>query len=266
MCPSGDQFCAEYGAVYMAMTNPPDADIAGQQDIMVRALVAGGVWTLLDVFYLFAQQSNAAGEALINWINPAVFTATLHGTINPAFTSLEGFTGNPAQGAYINSNYNPTPHGVNYTLNNACYGTYIRILGTQGAFAVMGVMTGAGIIEGYSWFLPNRGSSGRYAIINSGSLPLDYDNTDLGTHIITRSDANNVDWDTPLNLYDVDQVSEAISNENFYFLARNNNGVADSFYDGQLSCGFAGGHLDAAKRTILKNAVEAYMVSNGKGL
>ena len=115
-------FCLQYQAVYDAFPSKPDAAYAQQQDIMVRALVAAGIWAKLDVFYVFAQ--NARDSALVNWVNPGTFNAIeVNGLIN--FVQWQGYTGNGVN-QYLRTQYNPQLHATNYLQNSASFGVYIR--------------------------------------------------------------------------------------------------------------------------------------------
>jgi len=261
MCPGGaEQFCAEYQAVYDAMTNPPDADIAIQQDIMVRALVAGGVWTKLDIFYLFAQQSNADGEALINWINPGTFDATLVNA--PAFASLEGFTGDGAS-AYINANWNPTSHGVNYTLNDCAAGYYTRTNNNHNStcFGMRDDTIGA-----RTYIELKAAGDLAYGYVNTGGSFSSTITDTSGLYIVRKYDAANASisrngvTDTKV------EASVGVPDVNLYFLATNDDdsNTRDET-DRQISMGFAG-KLTVADVTVFTNAIEAYMDSNGKGV
>ena len=95
------------------------------QNNLVLALKAGGIWSKLDVLYIFA--NNGGTEfARLNWKNPNVNLATL---INPlTFTTNQGFNGNGTL-SYIDTNFNPSTNGVNYTLNNASISTYLFSVG-----------------------------------------------------------------------------------------------------------------------------------------
>jgi len=260
MCPSGAGFCAEYQAVYDAMINPPDSDIAWQQDLMIRTLVNGKVWSKLDWFALFAQQSNAAGEALINWINPGTCDATLVNA--PAFVAYEGFTGDGVS-AYINSNWNPPIHGVNYTINNASVGVYSRT-DSNDAFVDVGCRSG-GISDSVYFYTRNSGEF--KCRFHEADLTGFATADSLGMHIATRIDANNKRY-YKNNVYLGNVVAAVVSlpTLNYYILANNINGVASLFSPRQLSCAFWGVSLDLAEIIVLTNAFETYMDSQGTGI
>jgi len=259
MCPGGaEQFCAEYQAVYDAMTNPPDADIAVQQDLMVRALIAGGVWTLMDVFYLFAQQSNTAGEALINWINPGTYDATGVNLVAGDFVSLEGFTGNGIS-KYINLNYNPHDDGINLTLDSACIFAYQRTDSSSNKYLI-----GCDDLTNALKICPTSGISGYYRGNDAAAYEFVMGLVNKGFYFGNRT-ANNAReiFFNNISKGSDTQATNAIPDLDMYILAQNRGGPSNNS-DAQVSCAGAGASMDAIKRTVIYDALQAYMTYNGK--
>jgi hypothetical protein len=114
---AGTSFDADYQAVLTyATTQGYTLPSAGQQILqnqLVVDLKAGGVWSKLDTFAVFATDGNS-DFALIDWKRLSQYTAVN----SPTFTTNVGFSGNGTS-AYVNTNFNPSTSGVNYTLNNA---------------------------------------------------------------------------------------------------------------------------------------------------
>ena len=136
---AGGGFDADYQAVLnYATAQGYTLPSMGQQTLqnqLVVDLKAGGIWSKLDTFGVFATDGNS-DFALIDWIRLTQYTAVN----SPTFTADEGFTGNGTS-SYINSNFNPASSGVNYTLNNASIFTYNKTFLTN-AF-ITGVESGA---------------------------------------------------------------------------------------------------------------------------
>ena len=63
-----DYFCAEYKAVYRSFEEKPSIEGAVAQNAFVQTLVSAGIWSKLDVFQYYAQETE--DESLINWVNP----------------------------------------------------------------------------------------------------------------------------------------------------------------------------------------------------
>lgn len=92
------------------------------QNQLVLDLKAAGIWSDLDIFYVFATDGDS-DFARINWISPGTFTAT---AVNaPTFTENEGFTGDGST-SYLDTGWIPSTHAVNFTLNDASFFTYIN--------------------------------------------------------------------------------------------------------------------------------------------
>ena len=109
----------EYAAVLDRATalgySLPSESVRTKQNTLIASLKSIGVWAKLDVFYVFAQDGGADFGTL-NWKNPNANQSTLINS--PTFVSNEGFTGNGTS-SYIDTNYNPSTQGVQYTLNDA---------------------------------------------------------------------------------------------------------------------------------------------------
>jgi hypothetical protein len=105
----------------------PSAGQQTKQNQLIVDLKAAGVWTRLDVLYMFATDGNNS-FATLNWKNPTTNQCTLVNT--PTFTTNQGFTGNGVS-SNIDTNYNPnTFSSPNYLLNDASLGWWKRTTGT----------------------------------------------------------------------------------------------------------------------------------------
>lgn len=111
------QFDADYQAILDYATTQgytlPSASQQLLQEQLVKDLKTAGVWSKLDTFAVFATDGSS-DFALIDWKRLTQYTAVN----SPTFTTNVGYNGNGTS-AYINTNFNPSTSGVNYTLNNA---------------------------------------------------------------------------------------------------------------------------------------------------
>ena len=82
-------YCAEYQAVYDAYTTKPSDAVAAIDNTMVSGLVSDGVWAKLDAVWVYAAHINAAGEALLDWKQPA---GGANQTPQGTFDSATGWT------------------------------------------------------------------------------------------------------------------------------------------------------------------------------
>jgi len=150
------------------------------QNNLVLSLKAGGIWTKLDVLYIFANDGGR-NFATLNWKAPTLNQSSLIDT--PTFTTNQGFEGNGTS-SYINTNFNPATSGVNYTQNNAS--RYIYTLNVVGIFD--------GIEADISNRLSNTGTTAQR--INQGSGVLNSAYTYLsgtGMKSIHRTSSTNVE-------------------------------------------------------------------------
>jgi hypothetical protein len=123
-------FDADYQAVLdYATTQGYTLPSAGQQTLqnqLVVDLKDGGIWSKLDSFRVYATDGDSS-YALIDWKRLVMCTAVN----SPTFTTNVGYRGNGTS-AYINSNYNPSLHAVNLSLNSASIFAYISVSRTVG--------------------------------------------------------------------------------------------------------------------------------------
>lgn len=122
---SGNVYDASYQAVLdraIALGYTlPSADQRAKQNRLILDLKAYGIWDLLDVLWVYANDGGAS-FAELNWKNPLSFQNSQVGS--PTFTNNQGFTFGAA--SRLSSNWTPGVNGVNYTLNNSGFGCWIN--------------------------------------------------------------------------------------------------------------------------------------------
>jgi hypothetical protein len=84
------------------------------QNTLVEDLKDAGVWSKLDVFYVFATDGDS-DYATLNWKSPSSFQITK--TNSPTFTTNEGFAQSGT--AYLDTGFILDTNGTNYTQDNA---------------------------------------------------------------------------------------------------------------------------------------------------
>lgn len=257
--PDGDltSYCAQYQTYYDSLTTPPAAAVALAQDTMFVSLVAEGLWTKADLIYLLSQSTNDDGEALVNAVSPGTYDGTAYNA--PTFESLAGFTGDGAT-TYIDTNFNPTTHGVNYTLNSASFAVYVLTDVDENSVDI-------GIDDGNNdAFLYSRYITCNTRINDSGS---DFNtNADSrGFYIVSRTASNaRAAYKNGALLGSDTRVSTALPNVNFGVMARINFLGGQGQYVTRQIGGivYIGGGLDATEQLALTTAVNTYMTSNSK--
>ena len=130
-------FDADYQAVLdYATTQGYTLPSSGQQTLqnqLVLDLKAGGIWSKLDTFAVFATDGDI-DFALIDWKRLSDYTAVN----SPTFTADEGFTGNGTS-SYVDCNYNGETNRVNYEDDSAHMMVWARILGASSELATSNI-------------------------------------------------------------------------------------------------------------------------------
>ena len=107
-------FSSEAQAVIDRMTGLTGSEESAISSF-VDSLVSNGNWALIDEFFCFGLDTSA--NALTGWVAK---TATNNGATKTANGFVFDGTG------YIDSNWNPSDDGVNYSLNSAQMSTYLH--------------------------------------------------------------------------------------------------------------------------------------------
>lgn len=107
-------------ALVARMASAPPAGRVAAIDGLIRALVAAGIWSRLDLLHVLAAHDPQA--ARLNWIGPAYELAAYN---SPIFAANRGFKGDGAA-AYLDTvGYNPSGGGTRYGLNDASFGVWV---------------------------------------------------------------------------------------------------------------------------------------------
>jgi hypothetical protein len=144
---------------------------------------------------------------------------------SPTFTPYEGFAGDGIS-SYLNTNYNPSASGSNYTLNNASLGIYSR----TDANALYGEIGSRTSTDDYIAILSRNGGV-TYMRLHSGVNPAiqDAEANSLGMFIVCRNAASEEGLFGYHNKSALSRLGIAntnnIPNCNIFIGARNNNGT-----------------------------------------
>ena len=104
-------------AVFSSISEPLSKEEKAAYNTTIKALKDNGLWVLTDQLQVARQ--GYENSSFMNWK-----TATVRGSKQktavdyPLFTKNYGFETNGVDN-YIDTGFNPTTHGINYTLNNA---------------------------------------------------------------------------------------------------------------------------------------------------
>ena len=245
----GGGFDADYQAVLnYATTQGYTLPSAGQQTLqnqLVVDLKAGGIWSKLDTFAVFATDGDS-DFALIDWIRLTDYTA-----INsPTFTTNQGFTGNGSS-SYIDINFQPI-NGTNYAQNSAHFMVYCYANDSSSTYYGGALDTTPSVIRSLNF--GGRDGANRFSTvaINSTAADLTSNNSvtdDTGFNLITRTNS------TTVKAYKANTLISTFTNNsdtasyqlarNIFLLARNLNGSANSYSTRKLSIIGIGSDVDS---------------------
>jgi hypothetical protein len=239
-------FDADYQAVLdyattQGYTLPSESQQLLQNQLVID-LKAAGVWSKLDTFAVFATDGNS-DFALIDWIRLSQYTAVN----SPTFTSDGGFSGDGIS-SYIDTNFNASTSGVNYTLNNA--GRYFwvdnRIIGIRWEGSINSTSTNHTRNENSAVMNINASTSSMSAAVNFAVDDF---------HAINRTSSTNLELFTNTTQFSRTQNSSAISNSKQSILKTNTShaNVRFRFYGMGASI--------VSENTDFYNAVNTYLTS-----
>ena len=242
--------------LFQRMTTPPTETRKKLIDRTIKELKAFGIWYRLDRLFVLA--AHAQQPALLDWINS---TRSATAVNSPTFTADEGFTGNGTT-SYINSNYNPNSEAINYSLNSAVIGAYVR-----GTAADAGIVVGFSDAASFSQIVPRTTGDITAMRLNSGGSTTTASTDASGWWAINRaSSAEFITYRNGAYFFTQSTASSTVSNFNSFILARNLAGVAGAFFSLETSAVLFGGSLTADQHYQLNRILEYYMDAIGAGV
>lgn len=191
----------------------------------VDGLVLDSMWSLIDEFWWFRNIGTEA-KSLIGFKN---FTATKIGS--PVWSS-SGW-GTFSAGNMLNSGFNVSFNGYNFTQNNAMIGTWGNITG-------VGYLCGAYNIPGYGYVLMSGQSGNQYMNTTVGGATGNLGSNAFKSLVRTASNLTRGYVNGVQAGGDITQLSSARPNLNLYIGGINNNGVSAGAYSGVVGCQIIG--------------------------
>lgn len=211
---------------------------------MVKELKDNSMWSIMDRFWFMAN-NGSANFGRINWVSPS--TGTLLTLVNsPTWTSNVGFISTGT--SYIDTQYNPSTQGVNYTLNNA--GRYCFI--TQRASVSGNInIDGANINTNTNVMYVSTGQNNHH--INQGTNTGAGINTSCnGYHSITRTGASTSSRGTDL-MQSLNIASTVVFNGNQHIMRSAQVAAASGNGFGFYCIGAGMSDVDVAKHRSIIN-------------
>lgn len=217
-------------------------------------IITGVASSLLDVLYLFAIDGNS-DMATLNVITPTSFQCSK--VNSPAFTSNQGFTGNGTT-SFLNTNWNASTSGVNYTTNAASHGGYINS-NVDLAQIDWGSSNGTSFLQISS---RNVTSSGNGSMTINDNAGLVASNTStIGFYHCQRTASNaRRFFKNGVSVNDDTKASNGIPSLSVFICGRNSNGGISNASTKQIGMFFAGASLDGLESAFY-NAWNTYFTS-----
>jgi hypothetical protein len=249
---------AQSAAFLARATNVTSIADKTNYDTLITGLVTDGIFSQLDVLYIFAAVD--ATTARLNLIQNN-FNATETGTVS--FSAYNGFTGDGSTG-FENSGFVAASAGGNYTQNSASFGIYILSNNAGSNSVEIGASDGT---NNLSDAVTRQGAGNSVFRINDqgANALLPTNATRAGMYVASRTGANQHDsykngsstaTGTP-NSFSITSLPA------FYVCARNDSGTATSFSIEQASAAFIGGGLTATGALNLSTRINTYMTAYG---
>jgi hypothetical protein len=226
-------------------------------DAFVKSLKSSFQISLLsdafDFMYIFAGET--AESSLKNLIKNAHHAEAVN---SPVFSPYSGFAGNGTS-SYINTGFAPS-QGINYTLQNAAYGTYCN---TNKAADEHIMSTRNASNNAESTLLPLRTTGNAEFKINGTSTPHNALSigSSVGLFTVVRNGTNVfLALNNAIHTTASSPVS-GLSGYPFAVLARNSGGSISQFTTREVSFAFAGKGLTEQDVVYLNNIFNQYKLS-----
>lgn len=237
-----------YAIVEYAVANSITAPSTTQQQWlskMVADLKTNSMWTIFDRFWTFAQDGSS-NFARLDWKNPSTTGNQVTLVNTPTWTSNKGYSGTGT--AYIDTNFNPTTNGSQYTLNNA--GRYLFISARSAGTAIF--LDGTDTTNENAMIMHSSNNANN---INSGTtLGSTLATLTVGFHSITRTSSTASSRSTSFNASN-NHNSSALINKNQFIMRSGNSYNTNSTYGWYA----LGGAISDANIPVLREIINKYL-------
>jgi hypothetical protein len=232
-------YLGEYQAILdrataLGYTHPSTAQkVKGNS--LIRDLKEAGIWSLLDVFYVFATDGDS-DFATLNWKSPSSFQCTK--VNSPTFTTNVGFNGNGTT-SYLNTNWIPSTNGVNWTLNSAQVAIHYNSMEVNSGYYDGARTTGS---TGQTLWNPANAATSLNYRINAGSAVTSTYTPAVGFYRLGRSNGIEQTYRHNNGLLVTEAInSESVTAQSMYLGAVHDGTSVSSFSVRKMSMAAFGG-------------------------
>jgi hypothetical protein len=230
-------------------------------DTLIKKLKSDTIFQKLDLFYVMA--ATDTGQANINWVTPSAYRLLRFSGLT--FTTDEGYKGNGTSG-YMKTQWIPSVNAVNYQLNSASVGTYVRNEVLDG-----GPIVGATSGGNYIYHQPKASANSTFRILlNDAGFTAPNASSTLGMYSGSRVSSTSV---VPSingvvrNALTKTSTAVPTSMVNLFVNSISNTGTTSGSFDSsQISMVFLGGALTNRQQEKFFDHFHDYMVSIGKNV
>jgi len=221
--------------------------------IFVAGLKTDGIWVKLDRLWIYAAENTQS--ALID-IKNRVAASPVN---SPSFMVDRGYTGNNSS-SYINTNFDPSINGVNYTRNSASGGIWlVDNVGAGSSDTQIGALAAGAYAVNIA---ANPGGNVIARINQTASITVS--NPGIGLLVVNRSGSSAAElYYNGSSIGTNTGASAALIAQPVYVGARNNAGTADTFAPDQIGACFFAASLDATDQSNLFTRFSTFMMEPG---
>ena len=245
----GRGYVTQASAFFARLATQPTGTRKALYNTLIKSLVEGGVFAKLDTLHIFAAVD--AATALTNLVSASYGATAVN---SPTFTADQGYT--IANTKYLNSNFNPSTAGGNWTQNSAS--AFLWSL-TDVAASTKPILGTAGGSGNRVYIYPRYTGDVYLSALNDDSSSSDAVVASNNAYGLSRTGS------TAFNVFingalDLSPAASSNAPVNADILIGNDGGV---MWDGKVSVTAFGGGLTDAESLRLYNACLAYLQGVG---
>lgn len=255
--------CAE-ATTFLARTSGLSGTETSAYTTMICGMVTDGVWSKLDALYIFA--TNSTTTANLNLKSTSFTVTETTGTNSPTFTTDQGYTAASSAQKVLDTALIPSAGGLNYTLNSAGIGVYVRNNRTTNANTYIIGMTNGNAVQ---LQLLNGGLT--TSDLNDSAFPQTANTTTQGSWFLSRTAASGA---AAMVLYQNGSAFGTYTSASasipatcgIYILARSQTGsctVGGQAVSDQVAAAWIGGGFNATEVSNFSARLNAYMTAVG---
>lgn len=236
--------------LFARFTTAPDDTRKGHINTLIAGLKTDGLWTKLDGLWLLACHGSTEADKCLNWKSTS-YPLAKTGTVT--FTTDQGAAGDGTTGYLTATSYAPAGGGVQYVLNSAVLGCWVRTAATTVGYEVdMGTARCRKNDASNTWnYRVNDGTTATPAVAAS-----------TGHFMATRSASNaRFLYRNGAQVATDATASTSIAGSAFRLFATT--GVAGTFSNAQLAAAYVGSGMDATQASNLHTRLNTYLTAIG---